>query len=100
MPSGSATFLYLGALRSRPSGLGKVPYVSVGVVFVLLLASVAMFISLIQRISLLQVNRMLIFTGEQGRKVITTFVLPPSNCDGLGTFVFTSYADARVSRKT
>jgi uncharacterized membrane protein len=31
-----------------------------------------MFISLIHRIGLLQVNRMLIFTGDQGRRVITT----------------------------
>jgi uncharacterized membrane protein len=37
----------------------------------LLLASVGMFISLIQRIGMLQVNRMLIFTGDRGRKVIT-----------------------------
>jgi len=39
-------------------------------VVVLLLASVAMFIALVQRTTLLQVNRMLIFTGDQGRKVI------------------------------
>jgi uncharacterized membrane protein len=38
----------------------------------LLLASVGMFIALIHRIGLLQINRMLVFTGEQGRKVITT----------------------------
>ena len=86
----TATFLYaISALSGVDrSGSGKVPYVSVGVVFVLLLASVAMFISLIQRISLLQVNRMLIFTGEQGRKVITT-LYPPSEsavADGLGDF--------------
>jgi len=36
----------------------------------LLLASVAMFIGLIQRIGLLQINRMLNFTGDQGRNVI------------------------------
>jgi uncharacterized membrane protein len=31
-----------------------------------------MFIALIQRVGLLQVNRMLVFTGDQGRKVIST----------------------------
>ena len=31
-----------------------------------------MFIALVHRITLLQVNRMLIFTGDQGRKVIAT----------------------------
>ncbi len=36
------------------------------------MGSVCMFIALIQRIGLLQVNRMLVFTGDQGRKVIMT----------------------------
>ena len=35
-----------------------------------------MFIALIQRISVLQINRMLIFTGDQGRRVITTLYQP------------------------
>ena len=69
-----ATFLYaIAALVGVDrNGAGKVPFVSAWVVVVLLLASVGMFISLIQRIGLLQVNRMLIFTGDQGRRVITT----------------------------
>ena len=68
----TATFLYaVTALAGIDrNGSGKVPFTSVWIVVVLLLASVAMFISLIQRIGLLQVNRMLIFTGNQGRKVI------------------------------
>lgn len=37
----------------------------------LLLASVGTFIALVHRITLLQVNHMLIFTGDQGRKVIS-----------------------------
>ena len=41
-----------------------------GSIFALLLASVAMFVALIQRISLLQINRMLSFTGDLGRQVI------------------------------
>jgi len=70
----TATFLYaIAALVGVDrNGSGKVPFVSAWVVIGLLLASVVMFISLIQRIRLLQVNRMLIFTGDQGRKVITT----------------------------
>jgi uncharacterized membrane protein len=39
-------------------------------VFFLLVASVGMFIALIERLGMLQVNRMLIFTGDQGRKAI------------------------------
>src|SRR5208337_252851 len=42
------------------------------VVFALLLASVDMFIRLIQLIGLLQINRMLIFTGDRGREAIAT----------------------------
>jgi uncharacterized membrane protein len=70
----TATFLYaIAALVGVDrSGSGKVPFISAWVVVGLLLASVVMFISLIQRIRLLQVNRMLIFTGDQGRQVITT----------------------------
>ena len=40
------------------------------------MASVAMFIVLIQRIGLLQINRMLVFTGNQGRKVIAAVYSP------------------------
>jgi uncharacterized membrane protein len=69
-----ATFLYaiaaLAGLDRSPSG--KAPFISTWVVIALLVASVGMFISLIERVGLLQVNRMLIFTGDQGRRVITT----------------------------
>ena len=70
----TATFLYaLGALGGvARSGSETVPFISAYVVVGLLLASVAMFIALVHRITLLQVNRMLIFTGDQGRKVIAT----------------------------
>jgi uncharacterized membrane protein len=44
-------------------------------VLLLLLASMAMFIALIDRISLLQVNRMLAFTAEQGRMAIDEMYL-------------------------
>jgi uncharacterized membrane protein len=74
----TATFLYaIAALTGVDrGGSGKVPVVSVWVVVALLAASVGMFIALIQRISVLQINRMLIFTGDQGRRVITTLYQP------------------------
>ena len=61
------------------SGSGRVPLISSWVVIGLLLASVAMFVGLIERIGLLQINRMLTFTGDQGRKVIeATYPEPDS----------------------
>lgn len=74
----TATFLYAIAALARVdrSGSGKVPFVSLWLVVGLLLASVGMFIALVQRIGLLQINRMLIFTGDQGRRVITTLYPP------------------------
>ena len=68
----TATFLYsLAAIawldRNRS---GKVPFFSGWLVILLLLASVAMLVALIERISLFQIRRMLAFTGEHGRRVI------------------------------
>ncbi len=70
----TATFLYaIAALAGVDrGGSGAVPFVSAWVSVALLMASTAMFIVLIHRISLLQINRMLVFTGDQGRKVIAT----------------------------
>jgi uncharacterized membrane protein len=68
----TATFLY--AIGIIPwvdrSGSGQVLFLSGWVLIALMLASVAAFLALIQRIGLLQVNRMLTFTGDHGRKVI------------------------------
>jgi uncharacterized membrane protein len=68
----TATFLYAIAALAwvDRGGSGRVPLS--GTVFVtgLLIVSVIMFILLIQRVGTLQVNRMLIFTAEQGRQVI------------------------------
>jgi uncharacterized membrane protein len=47
-----------------------VPLISGWMTMALLLASMGMFIALIERIAVLQVNRMLIFTGDQGRRAI------------------------------
>ena len=76
----TATFLYgVAALAGVDrSGSGRVPFGSVLMELALLLASVGMFIALIQRIGLLQINRMLVFTGDQGRQVISTIY--PSFC--------------------
>ena len=70
----TATFLYaISALAGIDrSASGRVPYISLWLVVALLIMSVAMFIGLVQRISMLQITRMLIFTGDQGRRVITT----------------------------
>jgi uncharacterized membrane protein len=69
----TATFLFaIAALAGVDrGGSGKVPFVSAWVEIALLLASIGMFVALIHRIGLLQINRMLVFTGDQGRKVIT-----------------------------
>lgn len=73
-----STFLYalimLGWVDRNASG--KVPLISSWIVFVLLLASMGMFISLVERIGLLKVSRMLIFTGNYGRKAITQLYSP------------------------
>lgn len=69
----SATFLYaLGAISwvQRSNVTGRVPFFSAWLVIVLLMASVALFIALIQKMSLLQIYRMLTFTADHGRRVI------------------------------
>jgi uncharacterized membrane protein len=68
----TATFIYVVAAMAwvdRNPGV-SMPMVSALLVIVLLFGSVAMFVALIQRISLLQISRMLSFTGDQGRNVI------------------------------
>lgn len=73
-----ATFLYaVTALAGVDRGRsGTVPFISVCIVVALLLASVGMFVALLHRIGMLQVHRMLIFTGNQGRRVIEAFYTP------------------------
>ena len=68
----SATFLYaIAALSWLDRGNSrKVLFISAWAVIALLLASVGMFIALIQRVGLLQINRMLLFIANQGREVI------------------------------
>jgi uncharacterized membrane protein len=68
----SATFLYSIAAMAwvERGGAHGTPFVSSWMVIGLLLASVAMFIALIEKISLLQIHRMLGFTADHGRRVI------------------------------
>jgi uncharacterized membrane protein len=74
----TATFIY--ALSSLAwvdrNGSGRVPLLGFGVCTALLVSSIIMFIGLIQRVSMLQVTRMLIFTGDQGRKIIEQLYPP------------------------
>lgn len=67
-----ATFIYALAAIAWVERAGRVgtPLISGWLVVGLLVASVAMFIALIERISLLEVQRMLGFTAEHGRRVI------------------------------
>jgi uncharacterized membrane protein len=69
----TATFLYAIAALAwvGRDGSTSVPLVSAWMVIVLLLASIGMFIALIQRIGLLHIHRMLTFIGDQGRRVIS-----------------------------
>ena len=69
----TATFLYaLAALAwvDRGAVQTHVPLVSALAVLGLLLASVAMFVALLQRVARLQIGRTLAFTGDQGRRII------------------------------
>ncbi|HEY6968098.1 MAG TPA: DUF2254 domain-containing protein [Candidatus Angelobacter sp.] len=74
----TATFLYAVAALSwlDRGNTRKVLPLNALTVVALLLASVGMFIALIQRISRLQINRMLLFTADQGRKVIENLYGP------------------------
>ena len=74
----AATFLYaLAALAwVDRNNSGQVPLSSLWIVGVLLFASITAFISLIHRLGMVQVNRMLIFTGNQGREIIAELYPP------------------------
>src|SRR5215471_6786326 len=68
----TATFLYaLAALAwVDRGGSGRVPLSGTAFVIALLIVSVIMFILLIHRVGMLQINRMLTFTADHGRKII------------------------------
>jgi uncharacterized membrane protein len=77
----SATFIYAIAAIAQVDREGAVhtPFVSSWLVIALLLASVGMFIALIEKISLLQIHRMLAFTADHGRRVIEQTYPPLSS---------------------
>jgi uncharacterized membrane protein len=74
----TATFLYALIMAGwvDRDAAGKVPQISSLLVLVLLLASMGLFIALLERIRLLQVHRMLIFTGDHGRTAIASLYPP------------------------
>ena len=88
----TATFLYAIADMAwiDRTGSGRVPFFGTWIVILLTLASVGMFIALIQRLALLQISHMLAFTGNLGRRVIEQ-MYPP-----LETPASTGYADEFV----
>jgi uncharacterized membrane protein len=73
-----ATFLYsiAGLAWLDRNRSGRVPFLSSWLVIALLCASVTMFIALVSRITLLQINGMLSFTGDHGRRVIEKMYPP------------------------
>jgi uncharacterized membrane protein len=79
-----ATFLYALILLGwvDRGAAGGVPFFSTWIVFMLLLASMGMFIALIERVGMLQVNRMLIFTGDKGRMAIDELYSPTGSAAG------------------
>jgi uncharacterized membrane protein len=81
----SATFLYSLAMLAwvDRGGSGTVPLISSWMTVAWLVGSVGMFVALIQRIGLLQVNRMLIFAGDQGRRAIVE-LYPPVESASVG----------------
>ncbi len=74
----TATFLYsLGAIAWLDRNhSGNTPFFSGWLVIILMMASVAMLVALVDRISLFQIRRMLSLTGEHGRRVIEALYPP------------------------
>lgn len=68
----TATFLYsLAALAwIDREGSGRVPVVTTALAIALLLASMAFFVLLVERLGSLQISRVLAYAGDQGRAVI------------------------------
>jgi uncharacterized membrane protein len=73
-----ATFIYsLAALAwVDRGGSGKVPLLTVWFALVLLLASVAVFVMLVERLVMLQIANVLAYAGDQGRAVIARDYAP------------------------
>jgi uncharacterized membrane protein len=82
----TATFLYAVSALAwvDRNGSGQVPFFSVWVVVGLLLLSVAVFVGLVNRLTRLQVENVLRFTGDLGRSIIET-LYPPLGRSGSAT---------------
>lgn len=74
----TATFLYAIAALAwvDRNGSARVPLISGWLVFVLLLASVGIFVGLVQSLSRLQIHNVLAFTGDFARRVIEVMYPP------------------------
>jgi len=84
----TATFLYAIAALAwvDRNGSGKVPILSAYVVVGLLLASVAVFVGLVQRLARLHISNILRFTGDFGRVTIDRLYPPlPVSVTAAGT---------------
>ena len=84
----TATFVYSLAAAAwiNREGSGLVPPITVWFAVLLLLASLALFVLLVERVGMLQVTRVLAFAGDEGRKVIDRmYQLPARARDGADT---------------
>jgi len=84
----TATFVYSLAAAAwiNREGSGLVPPITVWFAVLLLLASLALFVLLVERVGMLQVTRVLAFAGDEGRKVIERMYEAPSRArDGADT---------------
>ena len=75
----TATFVYsLAAVAWINRGdSGVIPPLTVWFAVILLMASLAMFVLLVERVGMLQVTRVLAFAGDEGRKVIARMYRAP-----------------------
>jgi uncharacterized membrane protein len=76
----TATFIYSLAAVAwiNRGGSGLVPPITVWFAIALLLASVVLFVLLVERVGMLQVTRVLAFAGVEGRRVIDRMYRTPS----------------------
>jgi len=94
----TATFLYaLTALAwVDRGGSGRVPLTGIVLVAALLVASIMMFISLIHRVGMLRVTRMLIFTGNQGREIIEELYPPLDTSPSIGAAEISQWPSLQI----
>jgi uncharacterized membrane protein len=76
----TATFVYSLAAAAwiNRDGSGLIPPITVWSAVALLLASIVLFVLLIERVGMLQVTRVLAFAGDEGRRVINRMYRAPT----------------------